>query len=336
MLSATYSEIISLDNLFAAWQEFVRGKRTKTDVCEFHFNLASNIITLHDDLRRKQYRHGGYSASSINDPKPRNIHKAPVRDRLVHHAIYRVLYPFYDRTFISDSYSCREHKGTHKALDRFSAYSQRVGNNNTRTCWILKCDIRKFFASIDHDILLNILCHHIVDDDILWLLNEVVSSFHTTAPGKGLPLGNLTSQLLANVYMNEFDQFVKHKIKARHYIRYADDFVFLSHDRMSLVNMLPRIDCFLTDHLNLGLHPDKVSIHTIASGVDFLGWVHFPTHRVLRTSTKRRMFAKTEQQQKDETLQSYTGLLQHGNTHKLLGRLQATLPIPQTNTPAPH
>ena len=332
MSSATYSEIISLDNLFTAWQEFVRGKRTKVDVCEFHFNLASNIFTLHDDLRRKQYRHGDYKAFSINDPKPRNIHKATVRDRLVHHAIYRVLYPLYDRTFISDSYSCRKCKGTHQALETFHTYARKVSNNDTRTCWVLKCDIRKFFASIDHTTLLSILRHRIIDDDIVWLLDEVVSSFHATAPNKGLPLGNLTSQLLANVYMNEFDQFVKHKLKAKHYIRYADDFVFLSHDRKLLVHILPYVDSYLKEHLKLVLHPSKVHIRTVASGVDFLGWVHFPAHRVLRTSTKRRMFAKVSQHQKEETVHSYIGLLQHGNTHKLLEQLQT---MSQTNTPAP-
>ena len=133
----------------------------------------------------------------------------------------------------------------------------------------------------------------------------------------GLPLGNLTSQLLVNIYMNEFDQFVKHNLKVKHYIRYADDFVFLSHDKAWLEAQIPQIETFLSGCLTLSLHPEKVSITTVASGVDFLGWVNFPDHRVLRTTTKRRMFKKIKENSKPETVNSYLGLLKHGNTDKI-------------------
>ena len=244
-----------------------------------------NITELSTALQNHTYRHGLYQAFAIHDPKPRSIHKASVRDRLLHHAIYRILYPFFDRTFITDSYSCRIGRGTHKALNRFREFGYAVSKNGTRTCWILKCDIRKFFASVDRDVLRNILRIYIPDADILWLLDQVISSFYSTGPGKGLPLGNLTSQLLANIYMNEFDQFVKHRIKARHYIRYADDFSIFSEDRDWLEALMPKIAAFLKYKLKLELHPHKVSIGTFASGVDFLGWVHFGDHRVLRTAT---------------------------------------------------
>ncbi len=277
-----------------------------------------NIIRLHGELASKSYHHSPYHAFNISDPKPRNIHKATVRDRLLHHAIYRVLYPFFDRTFIADSYSCRLGKGTHKAMARFQSCAYRVSRNHTRTCWVLKCDIRKFFASIDQHVLKGILAEYIPDPDILWLLDRVISSFHSTAPGIGLPLGNLTSQLLVNVSMNEFDQFVKHKLKARYYIRYADDFVFLSHDKAWLEELLPRIDVFLAERLHLSLHPDKVFIATLSSGIDFLGWVHFPDHRVIRTVTKRRMFKRIEEMiGKEKTVQSYFGLLEWGNAGKI-------------------
>ena len=313
-----YEHIISLENLLEAWQEFVKGKRSRRDVQEFERNLMGNIVALHKELALKTYRHSPYEAFNISDPKPRNIHKATVRDRLLHHALYRMLYPFFDRTFTADSYSCRNEKGTLKAIERFSEFSRKISKNNTRTAWVLKCDIRKFFASVDQRVLLEVLAMHIADSEVCWLLEKVVESFSSGVSGRGLPLGNLTSQLLVNIYMNEFDQFVKHELKVKQYIRYADDFVFLSHDHAWLEELLPKIRGFLHERLCLELHPDKVSIKTLASGVDFLGWVHFPGHRVLRTATKRRGFRGVEKSEgKYEILASYLGLLKHGNAKKI-------------------
>ena len=313
-----YSDIISTKNLYEAWQEFVQGKKNKKDVAEFSLELSRNINLLHEELATKTYRHGLYVAFAINDPKPRNIHKATVRDRLLHHAIHRTLYPFFDRLFIADSYSCRDEKGAHKAIDRFRAFGYKVSQNHTHTSSVLKCDIRKFFASIDQEILVSILKKHISDQDILWLLGRVIGSFHSTAPGKGLPLGNLTSQLLVNIYMNEFDQFMKHQLKAKYYVRYADDFVLLSRDKAELEQYLIKVEHFLCEELKLELHPNKVLLKTFASGVDFLGWVNFSDHRVLRTATKKRMMRNvTRKDATPKTVQSYLGLLGHGNARKL-------------------
>ncbi len=318
-----FESIISIDNLLKAWKEFLRGKQHKSDVQEFSFHLMDNIITLHQDLASGIYCHGGYQAFNISDPKPRNIHKANIRDRLLHHALYRILYPFFDKTFTSDSYSCRIDKGTHKALNRFKYFTNKVSKNNTRTCWVLKCDIKKFFANISHEILMKILKQYITDKDILWLLNKVISSFYSTYPGIGLPLGNLTSQLFVNIYMNEFDRFIKHKLRVKYYIRYADDFVILSDNRKELEDFISPISKFLFEKLKLRLHPNKVSIKTLASGINFLGWVNFPKHRVLRTATKRRMFRRIEKSPTPETLNSYLGLLGHGNTYKLKNKIIA-------------
>ncbi len=316
-----FEDIISVNNLLEAWKEFVRGKRHKRDVQEFSLRLMDNILDLHNKLKNGVYRHGGYHAFNISDPKPRNIHKASVCDRLLHHATYRILYPFFDKTFIVDSYSCRLGKGTHKALNRFREFGHKVSNNNTKTCWILKCDIKKFFASIDQKIILDILQHYISDSRIIWLLRQVIESFHSTAIGKGLPLGNLTSQLFVNIYMNEFDQFVKHKLKIKHYIRYADDFVIFSENRDWLKKQIYFIRDFLKEKLQLELHPQKVFIKTLVSGVDFLGWVHFLGHRVLRTATKKRMIRRLRENRSPESLNSYLGLLEHGNTHKLKNKV---------------
>ena len=313
----SYNDIISLDNILEAWKEFKKGKKSRVDVQIFERNFMSNILSLHNDLVTKTYTHSSYFAFNISDPKPRNIHKASVRDRLLHHAIYRKLYPFFDKTFVASSYSCRDNKGTHKAMERFKYFSQKVSKNNTKTCWVLKCDIRKFFASIDQKILLHILDKYIEDKDILSLLTIIVESFHSTEVGKGLPLGNLTSQLFVNIYMNEFDQFMKHKLKARYYIRYADDFVILSDDKGWLKDILVEIDNYLSTTLGLSLHPNKVFIETLTSGIDFLGWVHFPKYRVLRTATKRKMFTRLN----ENNLISYQGLLSHGNAYDLREKL---------------
>ena len=177
---------------------------------------------------------------------------------------------------------------------------------------------------IGHEILKNILAKHIEDKDTLWLLGRVIDSFPlSTKLTAGnlvdirLPLGNLTSQLLVNIYMNEFDHFVKMELKAKYYIRYADDFVILSEDKKYLENMLLKMAEFLENRLKLKLHPDKVFIKTIASGVDFLGWVHFPHHRVLRTATRRRMLKNLRHDPKKESIESYRGMLSHGDAFGL-------------------
>lgn len=312
-----FNNIISIENILFAWKEFLKGKRSIKDVQEFQVNLMDNIISLHNDLKTKTYTHGSYHAFNISDPKPRSIHKASVRDRLLHHAIYRVLYPHFDKRFTSDSYSCRLGKGTHRGMNRFQSFARKVSKNNTNQCYILKCDVRKFFASIDHKVLMEILKYSKLDTNTLWLLNQVVKSFHSTEYCKGLPLGNLTSQLLVNIYMNEFDQYVKHRLKVKHYIRYADDFVVLSQNKQELEDLLIHINYFLEDDLKLTLHPNKVYIKTISSGLDFLGFVHFSHHRVLRISTKKRMVKRLQNNPTKETVQSYLGLLGHGETHDL-------------------
>ena len=319
----TFSDIISVENLLAAWREFVRGKRHRADVQEFQLRLMENILSLHTDLRNKNYRHGLYKHLKIYEPKERDIHKATVRDRLLHHTVFRILYPFFDKKFIADSFSCRLRKGTHRAINRFRAFAYKVGRNHTRTCFVLKCDIRKFFANIDHDILFSIITHSIPDTDILLLMRQIIDSFNSGITGKGLPLGNLTSQFFVNIYMNEFDQFVKQKLKVKYYIRYADDFVIFSQNKDYLISLIPHISCFLSEKLKLELHPDKVFIKTISSGVDFLGWVNFPAYRVLRTVTKRRMFALVNRQ----NIVSYLGLCKHGNAFAIKKTLETAVTL---------
>lgn len=309
-----FKDLISIDNLLLAWQEFIKGKRNKKDVQIFSFHLMDNILSLHEDLKNKKYKHGGYECFKINDPKSRIIHKASVRDRLLHHAAYRILYAFFDKTFISDSFSCRDDKGTHKAIKKLRKYDSIVSKNNTRTCWVLKRDVRKFFASIDQNILINILDQRIPDKDIVNLLKEIIFSFKSN----GLPLGNLTSQLFANIYLNEFDQFIKHKLRIKRYIRYADDFVIISENKNYLKTTLEPISSFLQNELKLVLHPDKIFIKTLSSGIDFLGWINFFDHRIVRKITKQRALKNIEREASNYArISSYFGLLKHGNEYKV-------------------
>jgi RNA-directed DNA polymerase len=316
-----FHEIVSISNLFSAWDEFKRGKTKKQDVAAFAENLEEHVFGLARELSKGVYRHSPYSSFFIADPKRRNIHKAIVKDRLVHHAIFRVLEPMFDKTFIYDSYSSRRKKGIHKAHERFRSFAWKLSRNNTRTVWILKCDIRRFFDSVDHAILGRMLEKH-VDEQTFGLLKGIIRSFEKT-PGKGIPIGNLTSQLFSNLYLNLLDQYMKRRLSIKHYIRYADDFVVISRSKEELFALVPVIRDFLQTELLLELHPDKVLIRKWHQGVDFLGYVMFPHHILLRTRTKRRAMWKLTSKQRlfeeekitEESLRqsaaSYFGMLSH-------------------------
>ena len=307
-----FDKIISLENLFFAWRQFRRGKRSKHEVQEFEFNLENNIFQLHQELKDKTYRHSKYTSLYVTDPKLRHIHKAYIRDRIVHHAVHNIVYPIFDRNFIHDSYACRLGKGTHRAVSRLEEFIAKNGANNTIPVYYLKCDVRKFFDSISHVVLFDILKLHIFDSETLELLKNIIDSF-VHSPQRGLPLGNLTSQLFGNVYLNEFDHFVKHGLKMRHYIRYCDDFIILSTDVIKLAEFIPKLSEFLAERLRLELHPKKVILWKYRQGIDFLGYVILPHHRVLRTMTKQRLFRKINKENKS----SYFGILKHCNGYKI-------------------
>ena len=302
--------------MFAAWHEFKKGKTSKADVIFFEKIYREELSLLHQELRDGYYEHAFYSEFYIQDPKLRKINKACVRDRILHHAVFRKLYPIFDRTFIFDSYSCRLGKGTHRAVRRLDAFFKKASQNNTKLCYVLKCDIKKFFNSINHDILISLMKKKIADKHALWLIGSIINSY-SISEKTGIPMGNITSQIFANIYLNTFDQFAKHHLRATYYIRYCDDFLILSDNKKDLELMIPKINHFLHSELKLHLHPDKVFIKTLASGMDFLGWVNFYSHRVLRTKTKNRMFKKLSRSPKKESLNSYLGLISHGNSYKI-------------------
>ncbi|MFA4998810.1 MAG: reverse transcriptase/maturase family protein [Candidatus Paceibacterota bacterium] len=333
-----FNEIISLENLFSAWDKFKSDKQKKRDVRRFEWQLEENIFQLHRDLKYRRYRHGAYTSFYISDPKQRHIHKATVRDRILHHAVFAALSPIFEPTFVPNSLSCRIGKGTHKGIDILDKILRQVSNNSFKPCFVLKCDVKKFFETVDHSILLNIIRKRIKDADAIWLLEEIIESFisrySTLFERKGLPIGNLTSQLFANIYLDEFDQFVKHILKVKHYIRYTDDFVIVAGDKLYLKNLITPIRSFLLAKLALGLHPKKISIRKFHQGIDFLGYVVLPHYRLLRTKTRQRIFRKLKERIKEykkgvvnkqtleQSLQSYLGALSHADTYEFSNELK--------------
>ncbi len=295
--NSLFEEIISLPNIFCAWREFQKDKRNRDDVKEFSATAEESIFELRNDLMRGTYTHGSYKEFWVCDPKRRLIHKACVKDRLLHHAIFRVLYPVFNRSWIYDSYSSRECKGTHTAMKRFRDFTWKISRNNTRDVWILKIDVKKYFDSIDHNILMSLLIKALPNNEerLLGLLKDNVKSF-STSPNKSIPLGNLTSQLFANVYLNPFDQYVKRKLRLFHYIRYADDIIVISDLREFLANLLPVFTIFLEQRFKLSIHPNKISISRWDKGIDVLGFISYPTKTVMRTSTERRMIKRLKYQ----------------------------------------
>lgn len=299
-----------MEGLFSAWNEFKNGKQKKRDVLEFEFNLEENIFQLHNELKEKTYKHGPYKGFWIQDPKPRHIHKALVKDRVVHHALFSILSPIFEPTFIYDSYSCRKNKGTHRGVNRLAAMLRKVSKNNHKDCFVLKCDIKKFFKSVDHAILLSLIERKIKDSSAMWLIREIIDGFLF-----GLPIGNLTSQLFANIYLNELDQFIKNDLRIPFYLRYTDDFAIVDNEQGRLGERLSEIRKFLFNQLKLSLHPQKVVIHAYHRGVDFLGYVQFPHHRTLRQKTNRRILRKISFGISEQSLQSYLGVFSHADSH---------------------
>lgn len=328
-----FDKIIDAENLFLAWDEFKHDKRNRSDVLQFEKKLEQSIFSLNRDLRGKVYKHGPYTDFFIYDPKLRHIHKATVLDRIIHHAIFKILNGVFEPTFIATSFSCRISKGTHKGVSMVEKMIRRVSQNYTQPCYALKCDVKKFFDTVDHSILLSILQRKIKDADVMWLMEEIVESFVSEYSSltirRGLPIGNLTSQLFANVYMNEFDQFMKKELKVEYYARYTDDFVVISRDKKYLEQLLEPIKKCLQEKLQLELHPKKISIEKYSHGVDFLGYVVLPHYRLMRKRTLKRIVRNLRnkvvmykqglisKQSLHQTLQSYLGVLSHADTFHL-------------------
>lgn len=292
-----FDKITAWDNLLLAAKKAEKGRRYQASAARFGFRVESELLRLQRELQTKTYQPGPYTAFKIHDPKERLISAAPFRDRVVHLALCNVTAPIFDKTFVHDSYANRLGKGTHQAIERFQHYARRYR-------YALKCDIRKFFPSVDHAILKQELRWKIRCPRTLWLCDLIIDNSNPQEehaawfPGdddllasaerrRGLPIGNLTSQFWANVYLNRFDHWVKESLGAPGYVRYVDDFVLFGDDKAQLSAFRAALTERLAG-LRLLPHPDKTHIHATARGVPFLGFRAWPCHRVLLKAKSRR------------------------------------------------
>jgi len=288
-----YGQIYSKKNLILAYKKARKGKSKKNYVKDFEMELRANIKKLQNELENQTYKPNPLEIFILRDPKTRRISKADFRDRIVHHAIINILEPIFDKTFIYDSCANRKGKGNLFAVKRFDKFKRKVSkngliltnyfkDNNYISGFCLKCDIKHYFQEINHKILLNIIKRKIKDEKVIWLIKQVLDNYSFGGINKGMPLGNLTSQFFANIYLNELDYFVKHKLKAKYYIRYVDDFIILHSSKERLVVWKQEIDWFLGDKLELELHSDKSKIIPLSQGIDFVGFRNFYYFKLLR------------------------------------------------------
>ena len=274
------------------------------------------------------YRSRELKTFILRDPKTRKISKSDFRDRVVHHAICNIISPFYDKRFISDSFANRIGKGTFNAIKRFDYFKRKVSKNNTIKCYVLKADVKHYFDTVNHNVFLEMLKERIKDEKTLWLINIILKNHKTDIKGKGMPLGNLTSQYFANIYLDKLDQFVKHKLKAKYYIRYVDDFVILHQSRKLLECYKEGINNFLKKNLDVELHPDKSKVLNLDKGIGFLGLRIFYHHKLIIRKNRRRFNKRFERMKKlyennkidrEKIIEKFEGWLaysSHANTYK--------------------
>jgi len=284
-----FARVTSYENLYTAFRLARKGSGKTAYTCRFFYHLEPEIIRLQKELADGTYRPGAYRYFTICDPKERVIAVAPFRDRIVHHAIVRILIPIYERVFIHDSYATRPFKGTHAAIKRAQKFVRRWP-------WYLKLDVEKYFDNVDHNILMASLKRKIKDRELLELLNRIVRN--TPIYGKGLPIGNLTSQFLANVYLDPLDHEIKDHIGVRGYLRYMDDFVLFGHTKKELSGLKINIEKFLGDRLSLTLKSNATCLNRSTHGLSFVGMRIFP--RIIRIKSENRRRSLKRMRQKFE------------------------------------
>ncbi len=281
-------------------------------------HLEDNLFCLCEDLQKSVYKHSSYKHFQVFDNKRRDIYKAKVRDRIVHQVVYDYLLSLYEPEFISDSYASRIGRGQYKAINSFRYFIKLV-RENRKPCFVLKCDVRKYFDNIDQNILLGLIKEKIVCDKAFAIIKEIINSFAVLESGKGVPLGNITSQIFANIYLNILDKYVKKELRCRFYVRYNDDFVVVAESFQKLEEIRRKIIFFVKDKLLLDIPVEKTSIRKIDWGVDFLGFTILPKAVLLRNKTKNKIYANVSLQ----NINSYLGILKHCNSYNLKRKILA-------------
>jgi len=332
-----FDQIASFENLFLASRKARRGKRLKDNVIRFEANLEEELFMLREELLAKTYEPGPYREFTIFERKPRKISAAPYRDRVVHHALCNIIEPIFERSFIFDSYACRTGKGTHRAVDRFTEFCRK-------NQFVLKTDIRKYFPSMDHTILFKKIERKIKCSDTLWLIKTIIDNsnrqdevndhfsgddlFSPWERRRGIPIGNLTSQFFANIYLDDLDHYAKEVLECGCYIRYVDDIVVFGDDKKQLWKVKRGIEEYL-EHDRLRLHPRKTYVLPVVIGTDHLGYRVFPTHRLLRKDNSlcfaRKLVVMADRYSErlisfgdiDASVQSWIGHAKHADSYGL-------------------
>jgi retron-type reverse transcriptase len=341
-----YSQITDFENILIAAKKAQKGKRFRDNVLDFNYHLEAELAQLQTELTNKTYQPGVYRTFYIKEPKLRMISAAPYEDRVVHHALCNVILPLIEPTFIADSYANRVGFGTHKALHRFIKFAR-----DSR--YVLQCDIQKYFPSIDHEILKHLLRRKIKCPDTLWLINTIIDNSNEQLPiveyfmgdelltplqrRRGLPVGNLTSQFFANIYLNGFDHFVKEELQVKKYLRYVDDFSLFSDDWQFLSDARLAIEEYLANKLRLKIHPIKSQLFETRLGANYVGFRILPNFIRVRTDNLRRarrrlkfMQRKSNQgkinsEKVSQSIQSWFAHLEHGDTWQLRQQIFTSL-----------
>lgn len=337
-----YSKLCSWENLEDAYWKARKHKTSSPKVQEFDRHWRLYLCQLSKELRTQTYTPKPLQKFVLRDPKTRVICVSNFRDRIVHHALVNILQPIFEPLFIYDSYASQKGKGNLSALKRFEHFLHRVTkngrpaqdakNNNQVAGFAFKADIRHYFDTVDHVILLNIIQKKVKDKKVTLLIQKILNNYHSDKPGKGMPLGNWTSQFFANIYLNELDQYVKHQLKAKHYIRYVDDFIILHHSKTTLLEYQEKILHFLAQ-LKLELHPNKCKIIPLHKGTTLLGFRIFYHYKLVKQRNMRKIMKKlhellekhrlkkTDHQQVSEVLQGWNAYAKQGNTYRFRQKL---------------
>lgn len=314
-----YSKIYDFNNLHNAYLAARKNKRYKSEVIEFGLHLEENLIQIQNELMHHTYQPSRYREFIIKEPKERLILALPFRDRVVHQAICKVIEPIFDSTFIYDTYACRKGKGTLAGVKRLWYFLNKMQTNNSEV-FCLKMDITKYFYSIRHNQLKEAIARKFRCKETMNLLNVIIDS--TDDPG--IPVGNLTSQLFANVYLSKLDHFIKGELRRKYYIRYMDDMIMLGNNKSELWNIYSEIKSFLELELGLSFNK-KTQVFNVKRGIDFLGYRQFPNRLILRKRVLKKNYKKfkklsrtADAQKIERSLASFEGLCKHCSSKKIL------------------
>lgn len=324
-----YPKICTFPALYRAYQRCRKGKHEKEYTIEFEQDLESNLFSIREDLVEERWQPGPYSRFFVEDPKRRLINAPQFRDRVVHRAVSDVVLPLWE-PFIYDTYACLEGRGTHVAVDRLQQFMRR---HPVGTGYVLQLDVRSYFASVDHEILIGLLTKKIRDQRMMRLIRLIVESYGDS-PGTGIPLGNLTSQGFANIYLHELDMFAKHGLRVKQYLRYMDDITLVHDNKRQLWDWRDEIETYLADRLNLQLHPIKQTLTPIDCGVKYLGYRVYRDHVKVLSRNVRRAYKRLKQMEAGRfqgdarsSIASWVGYTKHADCHGLNCQIAARHPF---------